>query len=100
MDQKVMRSAGGPAGEVNCTDCGGWDNLAQLLKAGIAGAEAGNPAGHKLLVMMHYDQGGNQALSSAFYSQLTAHGVPFDIFQDPAGVCERHAPDSSPWVVG
>ena len=68
-----------PVGEVNCTDCGGWDNLAQLLKAGVAGAEAGNPAGHKLLIMMHYDQGGDQALSSAFYSQLTAHGVPFDV---------------------
>src|SRR6266699_756926 len=68
-----------PVGEINCTDCGGWDNLAQLLKAGVAGAEAGNPAGHKLLVMMHYDQGGDQALSSAFYSQLTAHSVPFDV---------------------
>ena len=68
-----------PVGEINCTDCGGWDNLAQLLKAGVAGAQAGNPAGHKLLVMMHYDQGGDNALSSAFYSQLTAHGVPFDV---------------------
>ncbi len=68
-----------PVGEINCTDCGGWDNLAQLLKAGVAGAEAGNPAGHKLLVMMHYDQGGDNTLSSAFYSQLTSHGVPFDV---------------------
>jgi arabinogalactan endo-1,4-beta-galactosidase len=68
-----------PVGEINCTDCGGWDNLAQLLKAGVAGAEAGNPAGHKLLVMMHYDQGGDNALSSAFYSQLTSHVVPFDV---------------------
>ena len=68
-----------PVGEINCTDCGGWDNLAQLLKAGVAGAQAGNPAGHKLLVLMHYDQGGNSTLSSAFYSQLSAHGVPFDV---------------------
>ena len=68
-----------PVGEINCTDCGGWDNLAQLLKAGVAGAEAGNPAGHKMLVMMHYDQGGDNTLSSAFYSQLTSHGVPFDV---------------------
>ncbi len=68
-----------PVGELNCTDCGGWDNLAQLLKAGVAGAQAGNPPGHKLLVLMHYDQGGNQQLSSAFYSQLIAHGVPFDV---------------------
>jgi arabinogalactan endo-1,4-beta-galactosidase len=68
-----------PAGEVNCTSCGGWDNLAQLLTAGVAGARAGNPPGHKLLIMMHYDQGGDNALSSAFYSALQAHGVPFDV---------------------
>jgi len=68
-----------PTGEINCTDCGGWANLAQLLKAGVAGAEAGNPAGHKLLIMMHYDQGGSFALSSAFYSELESSGVPFDV---------------------
>ncbi len=68
-----------PVGEINCTSCGGWDNLAQLLAAGVAGARAGNPPGHKLLVMMHYDQGGNNALSSAFYAQLTSLGVPFDV---------------------
>ena len=72
-----------PIGEVNCpagtTSCGGWDNLAQLLKAGVAGARAGNPGGHKLLILMHYDQGGNEALSQAFYSQLTSLGVPFDV---------------------
>lgn len=71
-----------PVGEINCasgTTCGGWDNLAQLLTAGVAGARAGNPAGHQLLVMMHYDQGGNNALSSAFYAELTSHDVPFDV---------------------
>jgi arabinogalactan endo-1,4-beta-galactosidase len=68
-----------PTGEINCTNCGGWDNLAQLLKAGVAGARAGNPGGHKLLIMMHYDQGGNELLSQAFYSQLQTLGVPFDV---------------------
>jgi arabinogalactan endo-1,4-beta-galactosidase len=68
-----------PVGEVNCTGCGGWDNLAQLLKAGVAGARSANPPGHQLRIMMHYDQGGNYALSSAFYSQLQAQGVPFDV---------------------
>jgi arabinogalactan endo-1,4-beta-galactosidase len=68
-----------PVGEVNCTDCGGWANLAQLLKAGVAGAQAGNPAGHKLLIMMHYDQGASFPLSSAFYSELESHDVPFDV---------------------
>jgi arabinogalactan endo-1,4-beta-galactosidase len=68
-----------PVGEINCTNCGGWGNLTQLLKAGVAGARAGNPAGHKLLIMMHYDQGANFALSSAFYSQLESFAVPFDV---------------------
>jgi arabinogalactan endo-1,4-beta-galactosidase len=68
-----------PTGEINCTSCGGWDNLAQLLKAGVAGAQAGNPGGHKLLILMHYDQGGNKTLSQAFYTQLTSLGVPFDV---------------------
>jgi len=68
-----------PAGEINCTSCGGWASLAQLLKAGVAGAQAGNPAGHKLLIMMHYDQGADVADSSAFYSSLEAGGVPFDV---------------------
>ena len=68
-----------PTGEINCTDCGGWASLAQLLKAGVAGAKAGNPAGHRLLIMMHYDQGGSFPLSSAFYSQLESNDVPFDV---------------------
>jgi arabinogalactan endo-1,4-beta-galactosidase len=68
-----------PIGEINCTDCGGWANFTQLLKAGVAGARAGNPAGHKLLIMMHYDQGASFSLSSAFYSGLESYGVPFDV---------------------
>src|SRR5215469_7789473 len=68
-----------PVGEVNCSNCGGWGNLAQLLKAGVAGAQAGNPRGHKLRIMMHYDQGANPAASAAFYSQLVSSGVPFDV---------------------
>jgi arabinogalactan endo-1,4-beta-galactosidase len=68
-----------PVGEINCTDCGGWANFAQLLKAGVTGAEAGKPPGHQLLIMMHYDQGADFADSSAFYSQLESYGVPFDV---------------------
>jgi arabinogalactan endo-1,4-beta-galactosidase len=71
-----------PVGEINCASgvsCGGWANLAQLLKAGAAGAEAGNPAGHKLLIMMHYDLGADFTDSSAFYSMLESYGVPFDV---------------------
>jgi arabinogalactan endo-1,4-beta-galactosidase len=68
-----------PYGELNCTHCGGWPGLARLLKAGVAGAQAGNPPGHQLLIMMHYDQGASFGRSSAFYSELESHGVPFDV---------------------
>jgi hypothetical protein len=36
--------------------------------------QAGNPPGHKLLIMMHYDQGGNNQLSQAFYQNLISRG--------------------------
>jgi arabinogalactan endo-1,4-beta-galactosidase len=71
-----------PIGEINCTagsDCGGWANFTQLLKAGVAGAEAGNPPGHQLQIMMHYDLGADFTDSSAFYSTLESYGVPFDV---------------------
>jgi arabinogalactan endo-1,4-beta-galactosidase len=71
-----------PVGEINCASgvsCGGWANFAQLLKAGVAGARAGNPAGHKLLIMMHYDLGADFTDSSAFYSMLESYAVPFDV---------------------
>jgi arabinogalactan endo-1,4-beta-galactosidase len=34
---------------------------------------------HRLLVMMHDDQGGNNTLSQAFYQSLVSRGVPFDV---------------------
>lgn len=61
------------------TTATGWSNLAQLLKAGIAGADAGNPPGHKLLIAIHTDLGGNNARAQAFYSNLQEQGVPFDV---------------------
>jgi arabinogalactan endo-1,4-beta-galactosidase len=68
-----------PVGQVDPAAGTGFDNLATLLKAGVAGARAGNPPGHKLLIMMHYDQGGNNATSQAFYQNLISRGVPFDV---------------------
>ena len=69
-----------PVGQVNDpTNPADYDNLATLLKAGVAGARAGNPAGHQLLIMMHYDQGGNNSLSQAFFQNLVTQGVPFDV---------------------
>jgi arabinogalactan endo-1,4-beta-galactosidase len=68
-----------PVGQVDPATGTGYDALATLLKAGVAGARAGNPAGHRLLIMMHYDQGGNNQLSQAFFQNLVTRGVPFDV---------------------
>jgi arabinogalactan endo-1,4-beta-galactosidase len=68
-----------PVGQVDPAAGTGWDNLATLLTAGVAGARDGNPRGHQLRVMLHYDQGGDVTDSTAFFRQLTARGVPFDV---------------------
>jgi arabinogalactan endo-1,4-beta-galactosidase len=61
------------------TTATGWGHLVRLLKAGVAGAQAGNPRGHRLLIAIHTDLGGNNAKAEAFYSQLEARGVPFNV---------------------
>jgi arabinogalactan endo-1,4-beta-galactosidase len=68
-----------PVGQVDWSTDTGWDNLATLLKAGVAGARAGNPPAHRLLVMMHFDQGGDNQSSHEFYQNLLSRGVPFDV---------------------
>jgi arabinogalactan endo-1,4-beta-galactosidase len=65
----------------------GLGSFTQLLKAGIAGAQAGNPRHHSLSIVIHTDLGGgitpyghdDTARSQYFYSQLEAYGVPFDV---------------------
>jgi arabinogalactan endo-1,4-beta-galactosidase len=56
-----------------------WTSLTTLLKAAIAGAQAGNPAGNKLLVQLHIDRGGDNAAASDFVSRMVAAGVKFDV---------------------
>jgi arabinogalactan endo-1,4-beta-galactosidase len=68
-----------PIGQVNWSADAGWDNLTTLLKAGVAGARTANPAGHKLLVMLHFDEGGNNADSRRFFDHMVDAGVPFDV---------------------
>ena len=68
-----------PVGQVDWTTDTGWDNLTTLLKAGVAGARAANPSGHKLLVMLHFDEGGNNADSRRFFDHMVDAGVPFDV---------------------
>ena len=68
-----------PIGQINWSTGSGWDNLGTLLRAGVDGAQSGNPNGHKLLVMIHFDQGGDNAQSRQFFDHILAQHVPFDV---------------------
>jgi arabinogalactan endo-1,4-beta-galactosidase len=68
-----------PIGQIDWTADTGWDNLATLLRAGVEGAESANPRGHRLRVMLHYDQGGNNPGSTRFFTNMIDRGVEFDV---------------------
>jgi arabinogalactan endo-1,4-beta-galactosidase len=67
-----------PVGQLDGSEAQ-WHAFGTLLKAGVAGAQAGNPRGHKLRVMIHYDNGGdNNHGNRYFWDHIKAEGVPFD----------------------
>jgi arabinogalactan endo-1,4-beta-galactosidase len=68
-----------PVGQVDPVAGTGFDALATLLKAGVAGAKAGSPRGHRLQILLHYDQGGSSQASQSFFQNLVTRGVPFDV---------------------
>ena len=53
-----------------------WGQLAALLKAGIAGVKEVDP---KIVIMLHIDKGGNNAVTHAWVDGALSHGVEFDI---------------------
>lgn len=57
----------------------GFNNLASLLNAGIAGAKEGAPVGAEPLIMIHHDQGAKWATTSYFFDKLVARNVDFDV---------------------
>jgi arabinogalactan endo-1,4-beta-galactosidase len=50
-----------------------WDNLADLVKAGIEGVGAGPR------IMIHIDKGGNKAATKWFFDKLNGYGVKYDV---------------------
>lgn len=68
-----------PIGKIDWTANTGWDHLATLLKAGVAGAHDANPAGNRLRVMLHFDHGGDNVDSRTFFGNLADRGVRFDV---------------------
>jgi len=56
-----------------------WDNFADLVKAGIAGVEAGKGDAVRPQVMIHIDQGGNKVKTKYFFDKLNAYHVNYDV---------------------
>jgi arabinogalactan endo-1,4-beta-galactosidase len=56
-----------------------WNSLTTLIKAGVAGARAGNPAGNPLLIQLHIDRGGDNAAATDFVQHMVGAGVKFDV---------------------
>lgn len=54
----------------------GYDNLAKILKAGVAGAREAAP-NSKLII--HLEKSGDKERHEEFYREITARGVDFDI---------------------
>ncbi len=56
-----------------------WDNFADLVKAGIAGVDAGRGQTPRPRIMIHIERSGDYDAAVAFFDNLTAHHVQFDV---------------------
>jgi arabinogalactan endo-1,4-beta-galactosidase len=56
-----------------------WPQFAELLTAGVRGAEAGKGDQPRPLIMIHIDQGGNSETTKWFFDNLIVNRVPFDV---------------------
>ena len=56
-----------------------WDNLADLLKAGGEGVEAGCGTNAHPRIMIHIDCGGDQAHTKSFFDKLNSYGMKYDV---------------------
>jgi arabinogalactan endo-1,4-beta-galactosidase len=66
-----------PLGWADAWSGAGWDNLGTLLRAGAAGAA--DAPGETPRIVIHFDQGGDNAFSRVFFDRVVAQGVPFDV---------------------
>jgi len=56
-----------------------WPQFAELLTAGVRGAEAGKGDLPRPAIMIHIDQGGNDETTKWFFDNLIVNKVPFDV---------------------
>lgn len=68
-----------PTGRIYREDGEHWPEFTALLKAGVEGALAANPAGHELRTMVHFDRGGDCTGSRYFFDRIADEGVEFDL---------------------
>jgi arabinogalactan endo-1,4-beta-galactosidase len=56
-----------------------WSQFAELVIAGVRGAEAGKADLPRPAIMIHIDQGGNEDTTKWFFDNLIVNKVPFDV---------------------
>jgi arabinogalactan endo-1,4-beta-galactosidase len=56
-----------------------WDQFAELLKAGIRGADAGRGTGPRPQIMIHIDRGADKLGTKAFFDKLHTYNVEYDV---------------------
>jgi arabinogalactan endo-1,4-beta-galactosidase len=56
-----------------------WDNLADLIKAGISGVEAGKGNQRRPRIMIHIDKGGDRVKTKNFFDKLNSYKVKYDL---------------------
>jgi arabinogalactan endo-1,4-beta-galactosidase len=56
-----------------------WDNLADLLHAGIEGVEEGRGDAPPPLIMIHIDKGGDKERTKWFFDRWHSYGINYDV---------------------
>ncbi len=56
-----------------------WDHLAELVRAGIDGVDAGRGNGRRPLIMIHIDKGGDAARTKAFFDKFHTYSIGYDV---------------------
>lgn len=56
-----------------------WDNFADLVKAGVAGANAGTGDAPRPRIMIHIDRGGDKIRTRYFFDKLNSYRIDYDV---------------------
>lgn len=56
-----------------------WDNLAELIQAGINGVDAGRGSEPRPKIMIHIDQGANQKRTQYFFDKWHSYNIDYDV---------------------